>query len=110
MTQCINAGIKILSEDTFSFDGVTYRNKNLSSKLHKIRNLLTTSKVLTGKPRQNDLYWAFLLSDGRVELSKDKNKYSSGVIFVKRGKLFDLIHQYHSGELYWEANEKSIPT
>jgi hypothetical protein len=27
-------------------------------------------------------------------------------VYVTRGKLFELIHKYHSGELYWEANEK----
>jgi hypothetical protein len=100
----LHPGIKQLTETTFEFDGVIYYNKYLESKKDKLNNLLTTSKILKGKPNPNLTSWGFLLADGSWDITKDKYKYKSGVLLCKKGKRFDLLEQFLTGQIYKELS------
>lgn len=86
--------IQVESETTFRFDGVLYKHPFLVKRLEqkKFNNLITTAKVLEGKPRKNEYYYLLYLFDGSVVLTK--NKAREKLLAVKEafeGRLYDLL-------------------
>lgn len=96
----MHSAIMPVDSTHFEFDGVLYYNKHFLSKKEKLRNLLSTSKIIKGTPSPNEISWGFLLSNGEFHITKDKNKFTSGVLLAIKAKRFDLMEMWHSGQIY----------
>lgn len=96
----MHPSIKIIDDTHFEFDGAVYRNKYLASKKDKLRNLLSTSSVVSGKQNPNEISWGFLLSDGSFHISKDKHKFPiDKILFVIRAPRYTLLEWWETGQI-----------